>query len=56
VERATAAFGVTNTVRKFNAMIKVQGGGSAIGAIATASRARAAVDKENTKRSARPAC
>ena len=27
VERATAAFGVTNTVRKFNAMIKVEGGG-----------------------------
>ena len=27
VERATAAFGVTNTVRRFNAMIKVEGGG-----------------------------
>ena len=27
VERATAAFGVTKTVRRFNAMIKVEGGG-----------------------------
>ena len=36
VERATAAFGVTNTARKFNAMIKVEGGGvtGQVGAIA----------------------
>ena len=52
VERATAAFGVTNTVRKFNAMIKVEGGGvtGQIGAIAHGiARALLQVDKENTK-------
>jgi small subunit ribosomal protein S9 len=52
VERATAAFGVTNTVRKFNAMIKVQGGGvtGQVGAIAHGiARALLQVDKENTK-------
>ena len=52
VERATAAFGVTNTVRKFNAMIKVEGGGvtGQIGAIAHGiARALLQVDKDNTK-------
>jgi small subunit ribosomal protein S9 len=52
VERATAAFGVTNTVRKFNAMIKVEGGGvtGQVGAIAHGiARALLQVDKENTK-------
>ena len=52
VERATAAFGVTNTTRKFNAMIKVQGGGvtGQIGAIAHGiARALLQVDKDNTK-------
>jgi small subunit ribosomal protein S9 len=52
VERATAAFGVTNTVRKFNAMIKVQGGGvtGQVGAIAHGiARALLQVDKDNTK-------
>jgi len=52
VERATAAFGVTNTVRKFNAMIKVEGGGvtGQVDAIAHGiSRALLQVDKENTK-------
>ena len=52
VERATAAFGVTNTGRKFNAMIKVEGGGvtGQVDAIAQGiSRALLQVDKENTK-------
>jgi len=52
VERATAAFGVTNTVRKFNAMIKVEGGGVSgqVGAIAHGiARALLQVDKDNTK-------
>jgi small subunit ribosomal protein S9 len=52
VERATAAFGVTNTVRKFNAMIKVEGGGvtGQVGAIAHGiARALLQVDKDNTK-------
>jgi small subunit ribosomal protein S9 len=52
VERATAAFGVTNTTRKFNAMIKVEGGGvtGQVDAIAHGiSRALLQVDKENTK-------
>ena len=52
VERATAAFGVTNTVRRFNAMIKVKGGGVSgqVGAIAHGiARALLQVDKENTK-------
>ena len=52
VERATAAFGVTNTARKFNAMIKVEGGGvtGQVDAIAHGiSRALLQVDKENTK-------
>ena len=51
-ERATAAFGVTNTVRRFNAMIKVEGGGvtGQAGAIAHGiARALLQVDKENTK-------
>jgi small subunit ribosomal protein S9 len=51
-ERATAAFGVTNTARRFNAMIKVQGGGVSgqVGAIAHGiARALLQVDKENTK-------
>ncbi|HEY3218859.1 MAG TPA: 30S ribosomal protein S9 [Candidatus Limnocylindria bacterium] len=52
VERATAAFGATNTVRKFNAMIKVEGGGvtGQVGAIAHGiARALLQVDRENTK-------
>ncbi len=52
VERATAAFGVTNTVRRFNAMIKVEGGGVSgqVGAIAHGiARALLQVDKDNTK-------
>jgi small subunit ribosomal protein S9 len=52
VERATAAFGVTNTVRRFNAMIKVEGGGvtGQVGAIAHGiSRALLQVDAENRK-------
>ena len=52
VERATAAFGVTNNVRKFNAMIKVEGGGvtGQVGAIAHGiARALLQVDKDNTK-------
>jgi small subunit ribosomal protein S9 len=52
VERATAAFGVTNTVRRFNAMIKVQGGGvtGQVGAIAHGiARALLQVDAENRK-------
>jgi small subunit ribosomal protein S9 len=52
VDRATAPFSVTNTARKFNAMIKVEGGGvtGQIGAIAHGiARALLQVDKENTK-------
>ena len=52
VERATAAFVVTNTARRFNAMIKVEGGGvtGQIDAISHGiSRALLQVDKENTK-------
>lgn len=52
VERATAAFGVTNTVRRFNAMIKVEGGGvtGQVGAIAHGiARALLQVDTENRK-------
>ena len=52
VERATAPFTVTNTTRKFNAMIKVEGGGvtGQIGAIAHGiARALLQVDKDNTK-------
>ena len=52
VERATAPFTVTNTTRKFNAMIKVEGGGvtGQVDAIAHGiSRALLQVDKENTK-------
>ena len=52
VERATAAFGVTNTVRRFNAMIKVEGGGitGQVGAIAHGiARALLQVDGENRK-------
>ena len=51
-ERATSPFGATNTVRKFNAMIKVEGGGVSgqVGAIAHGiARALLQVDKENTK-------
>ena len=50
--RATAAFGVTNTVRRFNAMIKVEGGGvtGQVGAIAHGiARALLQVDTENRK-------
>ncbi|HET7700384.1 MAG TPA: 30S ribosomal protein S9 [Candidatus Limnocylindria bacterium] len=52
VERATAAFGVTNTVRRFNAMVKVEGGGvtGQVGAISHGiARALLQVDKEHTK-------
>jgi small subunit ribosomal protein S9 len=52
VELATAPFGVTNTARRFNAMIKVQGGGVSgqVGAISHGiARALLQVDKENTK-------
>lgn len=51
-ERATAALAVTNTARKFNAMIKVTGGGvtGQVGAIAHGiARALLQVDKDNTK-------
>jgi small subunit ribosomal protein S9 len=51
-ERAISPFGATNTVRRFNAMIKVQGGGVSgqVGAIAHGiARALLQVDKENTK-------
>ena len=51
-ERATAALTVTNTARKFNAMIKVTGGGvtGQVGAIAHGiARALLQVDKDNTK-------
>ncbi len=49
---ATAAFGVTNTVRRFNAMVKVEGGGVSgqVGAISHGiARALLQVDKEHTK-------
>ncbi len=48
-ERATLGFGVTNTVRRFNAMIKVEGGGvtGQTGAIAHGiARALLQVDRE----------
>ena len=51
-ERAISAFAVTNTARKFNAMIKVEGGGvtGQVGAIAHGiARALLQVDKDNTK-------
>ncbi|MEK7863896.1 MAG: 30S ribosomal protein S9 [Chloroflexota bacterium] len=50
--QATAAFGVTNTVRRFNAMVKVEGGGVSgqVGAISHGiARALLQVDKEHTK-------
>jgi small subunit ribosomal protein S9 len=52
VEKATAPFSVTNTGRRFNAMIKVEGGGvtGQIGAISHGiARALLQVDKDNTK-------
>ena len=52
VERVTAPFTVTNTTRKFNAMVKVEGGGvtGQVGAISHGiARALLQVDKENTK-------
>ena len=52
VEAATAAFGVTNTARRFNAMVKVEGGGvtGQVGAISHGiARALLQVDKEHTK-------
>ena len=52
VERATAPLTVTNTTRKFNAMVKVTGGGvtGQVGAIAHGiARALLQVDKDNTK-------
>lgn len=51
-ERASSPFAVTNNTRKFNAMVKVQGGGvtGQVGAIAHGiARALLQVDKENTK-------
>ena len=51
-ERAVAAFGATNNTRKFNAMVKVEGGGvtGQVGAIAHGiARALLQVDKDNTK-------
>jgi small subunit ribosomal protein S9 len=52
VERATAPLNITNTARRFNAMVKVDGGGVAgqVGAISMGiARALLQVDKENTK-------
>jgi small subunit ribosomal protein S9 len=52
VERATAPLSITNTARRFNAMIKVDGGGvtGQVGAISMGiARALLQVDKENTK-------
>ena len=52
VERATAPLSITNTARRFNAMIKVDGGGvtGQVGAIAHGiARALLQVDKDNTK-------
>jgi small subunit ribosomal protein S9 len=52
VERATAPLTITNTMRKFNAMVKVDGGGvtGQVGAISMGiARALLQVDKENTK-------
>ena len=52
VERATSPFTVTNTAKRFNAMIKVEGGGvtGQVDAIAHGiSCALLQVDKENTK-------
>lgn len=51
-ESAIAAFAVTNTTRRFNAMVKVEGGGvtGQVGAIAHGiARALLQVDKENSK-------
>jgi small subunit ribosomal protein S9 len=52
VERATSGFTVTNTARRFNAMVKVEGGGvtGQIDAIAHGiARALLQVDKEHRK-------
>lgn len=52
VERATAPLTITNTARRFNAMVKVAGGGvtGQVGAISMGiARALLQVDKENTK-------
>ena len=52
VEQATAPFTVTNTAKRFNAMIKVEGGGVSgqVGAIAHGiARALLQVDKDHTK-------
>jgi small subunit ribosomal protein S9 len=52
VARSTAPFTVTNTARRFNAMIKVEGGGvtGQVGAIAHGiARALLQVDKDHTK-------
>jgi small subunit ribosomal protein S9 len=51
-ERAVSPFAATNTTRKFNAMVKVEGGGvtGQVGAIAHGiARALLQVDKDNTK-------
>ena len=51
-ERALSPFAATNTTRKFNAMVKVEGGGvtGQVGAIAHGiARALLQVDKDNTK-------
>lgn len=50
-EEATAPFAVTNTVRRFNVMVKVEGGGTMgqVGAIAHGiARALLQVDKDHT--------
>ena len=52
VERASAPLTITNTNRKFNAMVKVAGGGvtGQVGAISMGiARALLQVDKDNTK-------
>jgi small subunit ribosomal protein S9 len=51
-ERALSPFGATNTTRKFNAMVKVEGGGvtGQVGAIAHGiARALLQVDRDHTK-------
>ncbi len=52
VEKVNSPFAVTNTARRFNAMIKVEGGGvtGQVGAIAHGiARALLQVDRDNTK-------
>jgi small subunit ribosomal protein S9 len=52
VEKATSPFTVTNTARRFNAMVKVEGGGvtGQVGAISHGiARALLQVDRDHTK-------